>query len=277
MRWIEKRCEDMHPEKGLQIMYGIDGRADLPEIELNNLDGYRGSRPVRIGNAASGQLQLDIYGELMDSVYLYDKYGRPIDYDGWQDITKLIDFVCKNHHRKDAGIWEVRGGKKEYLYSKLMCWVAVDRALRLAGKRSFPTPPALWFKNARHPLQANLHEVLGPEKRGVHPGARQTRSGCFVADDAAGAFPQSDRPPLAVVVARHQGKPRGGYAGVSLQGQRWVRRRGGSVHDVFLLVRGMPGAAAAIWNRPATSSRKCSATRTISACTRRNSDPAAST
>ena len=146
MRWIEHRCAEMHPEKGLQIMYGIDGRHDLPETELPNLDGYRGSKPVRIGNAASGQLQLDIYGELMDSVYLYDKYGRPLDYDGWQDVTKLINFVCKNHHRKDAGIWEVRGGKKEYLYSKLMCWVAVDRAIRLAGKRSFPTPPAQWFK-----------------------------------------------------------------------------------------------------------------------------------
>ncbi|MBE7212244.1 MAG: glycoside hydrolase family 15 protein, partial [Gluconacetobacter diazotrophicus] len=146
MRWIEKRCAEMHPDKGLQIMYGIDGRAELPEIELDNLDGYMGSRPVRIGNAASDQLQLDIYGELMDSVYLYDKYARPLDYDGWLDVTKLINYVCKNYEQPDAGIWEVRGGKKEYLYSRLMSWVAVDRAIRLSNKRSFPTPPAHWFK-----------------------------------------------------------------------------------------------------------------------------------
>ena len=146
MRWIEDRCRDMHPDKGLQLMYGIDGRAELPEIELPHLDGYRGSQPVRIGNAASDQLQLDIYGELMDSVYLYDKYGKNVDYEGWQDITKLINYVCKNYRRKDAGIWEVRGGNQEFLYSKLMCWVAVDRAIRLAGKRSFPTPPALWYR-----------------------------------------------------------------------------------------------------------------------------------
>ena len=127
-------------------MYGIDGRADLPESELGNLEGYRGSRPVRIGNAAYKQLQLDIYGDLMDSVYLHDKFARPIDYEGWQDVTRLINYVCKNYHRPDAGIWEVRGGRRQFLYSRLMCWVAVDRGIRLAGKRSFPTPPAHWFK-----------------------------------------------------------------------------------------------------------------------------------
>ncbi len=166
MRWIEKRCEEMHPEKGLQIMYGIDGRRHLPEVELNHLDGYRGSKPVRIGNAASDQLQLDIYGELMDSVYLYDKYGRPLDYDAWQDVTKLVDFVCKNYRRKDAGIWEVRGGKKEYLYSRLMCWVAVDRAIRLAGKRSFPTPPALWFRT-RDTIYNQIYTKFWNPKKGA--------------------------------------------------------------------------------------------------------------
>ncbi len=166
MRWIEQRFHEMDPHKGLQLMYGIDGRSKLPEIELKHLDGYRGSRPVRIGNAASEQLQLDIYGELLDSVYLYDKYGKPIDYKGWQDITRLINYVCKNHHRKDAGIWEVRGGNQEFLYTKLMCWVAVDRALRLAGKRSFPTPPALWFKT-RDTLYKQIHTRFWNEKKGA--------------------------------------------------------------------------------------------------------------
>ncbi len=166
MRWIEQRCAEMHPEKGLQLMYGLDGRSELPEIELKHLDGYRGSRPVRIGNAASDQLQLDIYGELMDSVYLYDKYGKNVDYHGWQDITKLINYVCKNCRRKDAGIWEVRGGNQAFLYSRLMCWVAVDRAIRLAGKRSFPTPPALWFRT-RDALYQEIQTKFWNAKQGA--------------------------------------------------------------------------------------------------------------
>ncbi len=166
MRWIEDRCREMHPDKGLQLMYGIDGRSKLAEIELPHLDGYRGSKPVRIGNAASDQLQLDIYGELMDSIYLYDKYGKNVDYQGWQDITKLINFVCKNCRRKDAGIWEVRGGDQHFLYSRLMCWVAVDRAIRLAGKRSFPTPPALWYRT-RDALYQEIQTKFWNQKQGA--------------------------------------------------------------------------------------------------------------
>ena len=146
MGWIENRIKELGPDGNLQIMYGIDGRHELPEEDLNHFDGYMGSRPVRIGNAAYNQLQLDIYGELMDSVYLFNKYGRPIDYDGWQNVTRLVNWVCKNYRQKDEGIWEVRGGAQEFLYSRLMCWVAVDRGIRLAEKRSFPTPPQTWFQ-----------------------------------------------------------------------------------------------------------------------------------
>ena len=146
MSWIEDRCRERRPDGGLQLMYGLDGRHELTEISLDHLEGYCGSRPVRIGNGAYDQLQLDIYGELMDSIYLFNKFGRPIDYDFWQDITLLVDWVCKNYRQPDEGIWEVRGGKQEFLYSRLMCWVAVDRGIRLAEKRSFPTPPALWFQ-----------------------------------------------------------------------------------------------------------------------------------
>ena len=120
----------------LQLMYGIDGRHELPEETLDHLDGYCGSRPVRIGNAASEQLQLDIYGELMDAIYLYDKYGTPIAYDVWTQIRKMLDWVADNWMRPDDGIWEVRGGQQHFVYSKVQCWVALDRALRLATKRS---------------------------------------------------------------------------------------------------------------------------------------------
>ena len=129
-----------------KIMYGIDGRHDLREETLDHLEGYRGSSPVRIGNGAYDQLQLDIYGELMDSVYLYNKYGSPISYDLWRYLRRLTNWVCDHWKKKDEGIWEVRGGRQHFLYSRLMCWVAIDRALRLADKRSFPADRERWIK-----------------------------------------------------------------------------------------------------------------------------------
>ena len=145
MHWIEARCRELKPDGSLQIMYGIDGRHTLTEETLDHLNGYRGSRPVRVGNGAYQQLQLDIYGELMDSVYLYNKYGSPISYDLWVYLRKLINWVCDHWHLADEGIWEVRGGRQHFVYSKLMCWVALDRGLRLADKRSFPADRERWL------------------------------------------------------------------------------------------------------------------------------------
>jgi len=130
----------------LQIMYGIDGRTELQEEILEHLEGYRGSKPVRVGNAAYKQMQLDIYGELLDAAYLFNKYGTPISYDIWTSLRQLVDWVCDNWHRKDAGVWEVRSGEQHFVYSKLMCWVALDRGLRLADKRSFPADRGRWLK-----------------------------------------------------------------------------------------------------------------------------------
>jgi GH15 family glucan-1,4-alpha-glucosidase len=144
MRWLEARIGELKPDGSLQVMYGIDGRHELPEEILGHLEGYRKSTPVRIGNGAVNQLQLDIYGELMDAAYLYDKYGQPLSYDTWQNITSLIEWVCAHWREKDETIWEFRSDRKEYLYSRLMCWVALDRAIRLAWKRSFPAPIARW-------------------------------------------------------------------------------------------------------------------------------------
>ena len=146
MRWLEDRCRDLSSDGALQVMYALDGSKDLEEEMLDHLDGYKQSRPVRVGNGAATQLQLDIYGELMDSVYLYNKYGTPISYDLWRHLRQLINWVCDNWQRPDEGIWEVRGGRQQFTYSKLMCWVAVDRALRLADKRSFPADRDRWLK-----------------------------------------------------------------------------------------------------------------------------------
>jgi GH15 family glucan-1,4-alpha-glucosidase len=146
MHWLEARIHELNPDGSLNIMYGIDGRPILSEETLDHLEGYRESRPVRIGNGAATQLQLDIYGELMDSVYLYNKYGTPISYDMWKGLHRLLNWVCDNWHREDEGVWEVRGRRRHFVYSKLMCWVALDRGLRLAAKRSFPAEHDRWLK-----------------------------------------------------------------------------------------------------------------------------------
>lgn len=138
MKWVEKLCQDIGNVGNLKLMYTIDGEKELDEQVLENMEGYKDSSPVRIGNDAHGQLQLDIYGELMDAVYLYNKYGEPISYDFWKNMAQQIDWLCDNWDQPDEGIWEVRGGRKKFLYSRLMCWVAIDRAIKLGEGRSFP-------------------------------------------------------------------------------------------------------------------------------------------
>jgi len=173
MRWMMARCREVGPDGSLQIMYSIDGRPAPREETLLHLEGYMGSRPVRIGNAAQTHLQLDIYGELMDSVYLYDKYGSPIGYDAWMNLGRLIDWVCDHWQEKDESIWEVRGGRREFLYSRVMCWVAIDRAIRLANRRSFPAPFSRWY-DARDTIYRDIYERFwNPKRRGFmqHPDA----------------------------------------------------------------------------------------------------------
>jgi GH15 family glucan-1,4-alpha-glucosidase len=128
MQWLTLRYGEGgdHQSGPLQIMYGIDGRRELPEETVREWEGYAASAPVRVGNAAAGQLQLDIYGELVDAVYLYNNYGAPISHDGWQKVSQIIDWVCAHWDQPDEGVWEVRGGRRQFTYSRLMCWVAVD-------------------------------------------------------------------------------------------------------------------------------------------------------
>ena len=164
MNWVEERCHDLNSDGSLQLMYGIDGRKELTEESLDHLEGYRGSRPVRIGNGAYGQLQLDIYGELMDAVYLYNKYGAPVSYEFWTHLRELINWVCDNWKREDEGVWEMRGGTQHFVYSKLMCWVAVDRGLRLADKRSFPADREKWQKVRDEIYEEIMERGWNPER-----------------------------------------------------------------------------------------------------------------
>jgi len=153
--WLKGRLGDDAERGPLQVMYGVDGRQKLDELTLDHLEGYEDSRPVRIGNAAYQQLQLDIYGEMMDSIYLANKYGDAISYAGWQDVQRVLAWLNKNWQRPDEGIWEVRGGAREFLHSRFMCWVAFDRALRLAQKRSLSGPLAEWTA-ARDAIRADI-------------------------------------------------------------------------------------------------------------------------
>lgn len=145
MSWLMDRTREADTPVGpLQPLYGISGETEIEETRLDHLSGYKNSRPVRLGNAAYKQPQLDIYGELMDAVYLYNKYGERISYDLWSHLRPMLDWVCDNWQREDEGIWEVRGEKRHLVYSRLMCWVALDRGMRLAEKRSFPAPMDRW-------------------------------------------------------------------------------------------------------------------------------------
>jgi GH15 family glucan-1,4-alpha-glucosidase len=147
MGWLTDRMRDwkMGPSGPLQIMYGIDGRAELPEETLPHWEGYRGSSPVRIGNAATDQRQLDIYGEMIDSVYLYNKYGAPIFSDTWDNLRRIVDWLCEHWDQADEGIWETRGGQKDFTYSRLMCWVALERSIRMNRARGLPGDIVRWL------------------------------------------------------------------------------------------------------------------------------------
>lgn len=166
MHWIAQRCEDANPDGSLQPVYGIDGRRDLTEMTLPHLAGYKDSRPVRIGNDAYQQLQLDIYGELADSVYLYDRYGAQISSVLWEPFRRLIDWVCDNWRQPDDGIWEVRGGAKTFCHSRVMCWVALDRAIRVARNRSYPAPVGRW-RDIRDEIYQSIFHDFWDAKRGA--------------------------------------------------------------------------------------------------------------
>lgn len=147
MGWLDARCHELKENGSLQPMYTIDGGHDLTEFTLDHLEGYRQSRPVRIGNGAYKQKQLDIYGELMDSVYLFNRH-KDISYDLWWNLRRLLDWLTTHWQEPDEGIWEVRGGPKHFLHSRVMSWVAFDRALRVARHRGLPAPFEQWTKTS---------------------------------------------------------------------------------------------------------------------------------
>jgi GH15 family glucan-1,4-alpha-glucosidase len=170
--WVVELAKKKADGEQLHIMYALDGSETPDETILGHLAGYGGAQPVRIGNAAHRQQQLDIFGELIDSFYLANKYGRAIPRAGWLRLQEVIKYVCDNWRHADSGIWEIRDDPREFTHSRLMCWVALDRAIRLAYKRSLPAPVAEWtrqrdliaediWENFRHPTKGYFVQSKG--------------------------------------------------------------------------------------------------------------------
>jgi GH15 family glucan-1,4-alpha-glucosidase len=146
LKWFTDICRRAKEPSEIQVLYGMHGETDLEEQELKHLSGYQDSWPVRIGNKAVDQKQLDIYGELVNAIYETSRYGEEISSDIWQFIKKVVDYVCQIWKSKDASIWEMRGEPRHFVYSKLMCWVAVDRGIKIARRKSFNIPLKKWLK-----------------------------------------------------------------------------------------------------------------------------------
>ncbi|WP_267849121.1 glycoside hydrolase family 15 protein [Robbsia betulipollinis] len=153
--WTGRRTEDPAFDGRINLVYAIDGECPATEVALPSLADGHARQPPLIGNAAATQLQFDIYGALMDAVYLYNKYGTATSYKGWQHIVKIVDYVAAHWREPDAGIWEFRDAQRELLHSRLMCWVSIDRALRLAGKRSLPCPTERWTQ-----VRSEIHQDI---------------------------------------------------------------------------------------------------------------------
>lgn len=163
MDWLQARISEKGEGESLRPLFTIEGKKDVKE-EFLDFEGYEKSTPVRIGNEASDQLQLDVYGALMDAVYLFNKHGTPISHDLWIHLRKMLNWLCDNWDRKDSGIWEVRSGPQHFVYSRMMCWVALDRGIRLAMKRSFPVDLVRW-RNVRDTIYEEVMEKGWSEKK----------------------------------------------------------------------------------------------------------------
>jgi GH15 family glucan-1,4-alpha-glucosidase len=167
-KWLFDRASERAGDASgpLKIMYRIDGSPDLREEVLDHLEGYRGSAPVRIGNGASDQLQLDIYGEAMDSVALAERRGITPGHDAWTHLARIIDWLCENWDRPDEGIWETRGGQQHFVYGRLMSWLAMDRGVRLSERLGRPADIDRW-RTARDQIYGQIMERGWSKERGA--------------------------------------------------------------------------------------------------------------
>jgi GH15 family glucan-1,4-alpha-glucosidase len=158
LHWFTQVCKQHTDPVDIQPLYGMFGETNLPEEELYSLRGYRESRPVRIGNLAYKQQQLDVYGELVNAFYETTRYGEELSDDDWQFVKKIIDHVADIWKTKDAGIWEMRGEPKHHVYSKVMCWVAIDRGIKISKLKGLKVPLKYWEKSKQEIAKSILQE-----------------------------------------------------------------------------------------------------------------------
>jgi GH15 family glucan-1,4-alpha-glucosidase len=165
-RWMRDRVHEQVGGAGgpLNIMYRVDGSSDLTEEILPHWEGYRGSSPVRIGSGAADQLQLDIYGEAIDSIYFGDRLGLEAGHEGWRRLSELLDWLVDNWNQPEEGIWETRGGRQDFTYGRLMSWVALDRGIRLADRHGRPAPLNRW-RAERNAIYNQIMDVGWSEER----------------------------------------------------------------------------------------------------------------
>ena len=267
-----------NPEGPLRVMYSLDGQGDLSEQVLEHLEGYDGSAPVRIGNEAAFQLQLDIYGEIIDAAYVMEQSGGEMPYDGWRDFAAIVEWLCANWDQPDEGIWETRGGRQRFTHSRLMSWVALDRAVRIARDRAFPADIVRWM-GVRDEIFGWIMERAWNEERQAFVQHDQTDVldasvlmmplvGFISPRTRAGSRPwMRSRPsssPTASSTATTRPPPRTGS-----KATRAPSRSAASGTPKRSRARAGP-------TRPGSRSRRCSPTPTTSASTPRRSGRAAS-
>ncbi|GIH20036.1 glycoside hydrolase family 15 protein [Rugosimonospora africana] len=164
LQWLNERiCEAADRARPLHHLYRVDGSTALDEEILDHLEGYRGSRPVRIGNGAIHQLQLDIYGEALNAIHFADAYGLRTSFEAWLNTVRLIDWLCEHWDMPDEGIWETRGGHQDFTFGRLMSWVALDRAIRISRRHGTPAEIDRWVRER----DRIYHQIM---RRGYHPG-----------------------------------------------------------------------------------------------------------
>jgi GH15 family glucan-1,4-alpha-glucosidase len=165
-RWLAARVQEQVGGEGgpLNIMYRVDGSSDLIEEILPHWEGYKGSNPVRIGNGAADQLQLDIYGEAIDSLYFANQHGLEGGHQGWRRLCDILNWLADSWNQPEEGIWETRGGRQEFTYGRLMSWVAFDRGIRLADLHGRPAPLERW-RAERNAIYDQIMEADWSEAR----------------------------------------------------------------------------------------------------------------
>ena len=245
MGWLNDRVDEQAGAGSgpLRIMYRVDGSSDLDEQTLDDFEGYASSKPVRIGNGAADQLQLDIYGEMLDSIWLADQHGIRVGHPGWTKLSQIADWLCENWDQPDEGIWETRGGRQNFTYGRLMCWVALDRMVRLAREHGRPADLARWISERDRIYHQIMDHGWNPQRRAfTQHDQTDVLDASLLMMPLTGFVTPTTRcgcPPWTPW--RLSSCPTASSTATTPAPPRRAARRGGDVLDLHVLVCGRPG------------------------------------